>query len=68
MNINNENTISPSINERIIKYLLFGLVISISVRYLPEKTIYNKDIIMIGAVSSITFAIIDMVSPSIRLK
>ena len=68
MDINNENTIAPSINERIIKYLLFGLVISISVRYLPEKTIYNKEILLIGAIGSITFAIIDMIAPSIKLK
>ena len=68
MDINNQNTIAPSINERIIKYLLFGLVISICVRYLPEKTIYNNEIIMIGAISSITFAIIDMIAPSIKLK
>jgi hypothetical protein len=68
MNINNNNTIAPSINERIIKYLLFGLVIAITVRYLPEKTIYNEEIILIGAIGSILFAIIDMLSPSIKLK
>ena len=58
----------PDQKKKIIKYLLFGLIISISVRYIPTTQINNKEILMIGALSSITFGILDMVSPSIEVK
>ena len=58
----------PDQKKKIIKYLLFGLIISISVRYIPTNKINNKEILMIGALSSITFGILDMVSPSIEVK
>lgn len=58
----------PDQKKKIIKYLLFGLIISISVRYIPTNQINNKEILMIGALSSITFGILDMVSPSIEVK
>ena len=51
--------------KKIIKYLLFGLIVGISTRYIPHNTIQTKEIIMIGAIASISFGIIDMVSPSI---
>jgi hypothetical protein len=66
--MDSENTVAPSINERIIKYLLFGLIIGMAVRYLPEKTLNNKEIFIIATIGSITFALIDMISPSIKLK
>lgn len=54
--------------KKIIKYLLFGLIVGIATRYIPRNTIQNKEIVMIGAIASISFGIIDMVSPSISLK
>ena len=54
--------------KKIIKYLLFGLIVSASVRYIPSNLINQKEIIMIGAIGSISFAILDMVSPSIQIK
>ena len=53
--------------KKIVKYLLFGFIISLSLRYIPSNTINNKEIIMIGAISSISFSIIDMISPSIKV-
>jgi nucleosome binding factor SPN SPT16 subunit len=55
----------PDFRKNLIKYLLFGLIVGMSVRYIPVNNIKNKEIIMIGAIASISFGIIDMVSPSI---
>lgn len=53
--------------ERIIKYILMGLVVILATRYIPNYEIPTKELIMIGATSSIAFAILDMVSPAIRV-
>jgi hypothetical protein len=37
-----------------------------SSRYIPTNTINNKEILMIALIASISFGIIDMVSPSIN--
>ena len=62
-----KNSLDIESKKKIVKYLLFGLIISLSVRYIPSSTINNKEIIMIGAISSISFSIIDMISPSIKI-
>jgi hypothetical protein len=54
--------------KKLIKYLLFGLVVGMSIRYIPTNQINNKEILMIAALASVTFGIIDMVSPSIVVK
>jgi hypothetical protein len=36
-------------------------------RYIPDNKIQQKEIIMIGITSSIVFAILDMISPSIKI-
>ena len=51
--------------ERIIKYIIMGLVVIIATRYIPDILLPTKELIMIGATSSIVFAILDMVSPAI---
>ena len=51
--------------KKIIKYLLFSLIIYISILYIPANKINNTDIITISAISSISYAIIDMISPSV---
>jgi len=56
----------PYIKQRIIKYLLIGFIICIAVRYIPTLPIKNKEIIMIGICGSISFALLDMLSPSIK--
>ena len=59
------NTLEKS--KRIIKYILMGFIILVSVRYIPSQTIPTKEIIMIGLISSIAFAMLDMVSPSVKV-
>ena len=61
MMINNLNI------ERMIKYILLGLVVLVAVKYIPEHGIPNKEIIMISATSAIAFSILDMVSPSVNV-
>lgn len=54
--------------ERIIKYILLGLIVLLAVRYIPENKLPNKELIMIGATSSIAFGILDMASPSVTVE
>ena len=54
---------------KLIKYLLMSLIIILSVKYIPDNnTIKQKEIIMIGLISSISFSLLDMISPSIEIK
>jgi hypothetical protein len=53
---------------KIIKYLLFGLINGIMLRYIPSSIIKNRDILIISLLMSILFAIMDMISPSIKIK
>jgi hypothetical protein len=57
----------PDIKKKIVKYLLFALIIGISVRYIPDKPIDNTQILLIAAIASITFGLIDMMAPSINV-
>jgi len=52
--------------KKLVKYVLFGLICAISLRYIPSTILPNKEILMIAAIMSISFAIIDMVSPSVK--
>ena len=54
--------------KNIIKYFLIGFIVAIAARYIPNHTLKNEELIMIGAVASISFAILDMYSPSIVIK
>lgn len=58
----------PDRKKKLVKYLLFGILISISTRYIPSTKINDKEILMIGAIASISFGIIDMLSPTIVVK
>ncbi len=53
--------------QKLIKYILMCLIIIIAMRYIPDNKIQQKEIIMIGITSSIVFAILDMISPSIKI-
>jgi hypothetical protein len=54
--------------KKIIKYVLFGLICGISLRYIPSSKMQNKEILMISLIMSISFAIMDMISPSIKVN
>jgi hypothetical protein len=61
MMINNFNI------ERVIKYIILGLVVLIATKYIPEHGLPTKELIMISATSAIAFSILDMVSPSVKV-
>lgn len=50
--------------KRITKYILMGLVTTCSLRYIPNTLLSTRELIMISFISSISFAILDMTSPS----
>ena len=53
-------------SKRALKYLLMGFITSIFVRYIPEIMVSDKNIIIISCLVSISYAIMDRVSPSIN--
>lgn len=54
--------------KKILKYILIGMVVMTASRYIPSDTLNTSEIIMIGAISSICFALLDMYSPSIQIN
>ena len=54
--------------QKVIKYVLMGMIVLLAARYIPENTLPNKEIIMIGALSSIVFGILDMIAPSVKVN
>jgi len=54
--------------ERFTKYILIGLIVVIATRYIPDTILQTKEIIMIGITSSIAYAILDMISPTIKIQ
>jgi hypothetical protein len=54
--------------QKVTKYILMGLIVVFAIRYIPNISLKNEEIIMIGAISSIAYAILDMVAPTIRVR
>ena len=54
--------------KNLIKYLLIGLIVGLAARYVPHHTMLNEEAMMIGAVASIMFGILDMYAPSIVIN
>ncbi len=55
------------IRNRIIKYILIGLISIIAIRYVPQHKLNDDDIIIIAIIISIGYAIIDKLMPSYTL-
>jgi hypothetical protein len=53
--------------EKLLKYVLMGIIVMLVVKYLPSYILKIDEIVMIGLIASITFAILDMLSPSIKI-
>jgi hypothetical protein len=51
--------------QKVVKYILMGLIIISAIKYVPQSCLQDKEIYMIGALSSISFDILDMISPTI---
>ena len=54
--------------KRITKYILMGLTMLVSLRYIPNQLLDNSELLTISFISSISFAILDMISPSILIS
>lgn len=54
--------------QKLTKYILIGLIVILATKYIPDNNLHMKEIIMIGATSSISFAILDMISPTISIQ
>jgi hypothetical protein len=54
--------------KNLFKYLLIGLIVAIAARYIPKMIITNEEIIIIGSIASITYAILDMYLPTIKVN
>lgn len=62
------NKEESSKTKNLIKYLLIGLIVGLAARYIPTQTIDNQEVVMIGSIAAIVFAILDMYAPSIVIK
>ena len=53
---------------KLIKYILMGLFIFITIKYIPDKLLKINEIILITVSCTIVFIILDIVSPSINVN
>ena len=51
----------------IIKYILIGIITAISIKYIPVITLLKNDIIIISIIVSISYALIDIMLPSVKM-
>ena len=52
---------------RTIKYIIMGLMVALGSLFIPEKKINISEVVIISMVASITFALLDMYSPSVSI-
>jgi hypothetical protein len=64
---NNLIQLNNSKIEKIIKYIIIGLIVICSLKYIPDTILKTNELIIIGLITSITYAIFDIISPSIRI-
>ena len=64
---NNLIQLNNSYVEKIIKYLIISLITICSLKYIPDTILKTNELIIIGSITSITYAIFDIISPSIRI-
>jgi hypothetical protein len=62
------NTHKYEMIKRFIKYILITLIVGLGARYVPDLPMKNDEILIIGLVAGVSFAVIDMMSPSIEIK
>ena len=50
---------------RVIKYLIEGLVVAAAAIYIPKKSLPMEEVATLAVLAAVVFAILDAVSPSI---
>lgn len=54
--------------KKLLKYLLFSFIIFISLNYIPQNKLNLNENLMIISILSVTYVILDIISPSINIK
>ena len=54
--------------QKVVKYILMALIVVLALMYIPQTCMEMKEMMMIGAVCAILFAIFDMLSPTIKIE
>ena len=57
--------LTQELTKKLIKYFIMGGVVAVTAQNMPNCLMSDRDSIMIGMISSITFAILDLHAPSI---
>ena len=65
---NHSNYDLMEIAKRAFKYLMYALVVGAAVKYVPSQKLTNKEILTISIIASITFAVLDMYTPSVNVN
>ena len=52
---------------KIIKYILMTIIIILCLRYIPDYILKINEIIIIGVIISIFYAILDFISPTVKI-
>lgn len=58
----------PEIKKKIVKYLIMTLLVSLAARYTTSIVLPNEEVIILGLIAGIVFAILDMYSPSVQVN
>lgn len=53
---------------RILKYLLIGIISFIAIRYIPSHSLLDLDILTVAIIISIGYAILDKLMPSYNVS
>ena len=62
------STDSREITIRAIKYVIITVMVALACVFIPQNSkLLNNEILMISLVSSITYALLDMYSPSVSI-
>jgi hypothetical protein len=59
---------SENKRKKFIKYILFSLILFISVKYISKKNISDNENLLICVIGMITFTLLDYISPSIKIS
>lgn len=54
--------------KKLLKYLVYGLIIASAIVFIPVNKVRTKDTILISMIGSISFALLDMYSPSVSIN
>jgi hypothetical protein len=58
---------SSDLVKRVLKYVAEGLVVVLAARYIPSKDLNWTEIATIAVVAAVTFAALDMYSPTVAI-